>query len=196
MNRSKKITKALLWLGIILIALSILIVVAATVNQKIAATKNTDILKQMDSLLPEIRGGVYDDRVDMNMPTIEIDGVDFCAIVEVPARSVRLPVCAKYEGGPLSRFPCINTGSIYDGSLVISGNGYPGQFDFSKTISIGDSVFVTDMTGARYAYIVTWAEFKSKISNEYFASLEADLILLVRNTYSLDYTVIQCSRLS
>ncbi len=196
MNHGKKITNALLWLGILLIALSILIILVSTVNQKIASAKNTDILKRMDSLLPEVRIGVYDDRVDMNMPTIEIDGVDFCAIVEVPARSVRLPVCAKYDDGPLSRFPGRNTGSIYDGSLVISGNDYTGQFDFSKTISIGDSVFVTDMTGARYAYSVTWAEFKKEISDEYFASLEADLILLVRNTYSLDYTVIQCSRLS
>ena len=196
MNKNRKATKVIFTLGILLVALSVVIAVVAAVNQKTAIANNARILARMETLLPEVRSGVYDDRVDMNMPILEIDGVDFCAIIEVPARGVKLPVCADNNGGWLSRFPCKSSGSIYDGTLVISGSDRDGQFDFSKTISIGDSVFVTDMTGARYAYTVTWAEFIKDISGEYLTSLEADLILVVRNTYSLDYTVVKCSRLS
>ncbi|MBE6617074.1 MAG: sortase [Ruminococcaceae bacterium] len=194
MKRSAKLTRALLMIGVAFIVAAVLITVVPMISQKIARSKNTEILGQMYSLIPQVRAGSVDDRIDMDMPSLEIDGMNFVGIIEVPKHSVHLPVYSSWDGGKVSRFPCRYTGSIYDGSLIIGGSDGAGQFDFSKTISIGDTVSVTDMTGARYSYRVAWVEITDDVSRENLASLDAELVLFMRSSTSIKYTVIMCDR--
>jgi len=192
--RSGKITRIILILGVILILGALLITLVPMVSQKVASSKNVEILERMNLLLPEVRAGVYDDRVDVDMPSAEIDGMNFVGIIEIPLHDVKLPIYASWDSSKVGRFPCRYMGSIYDGSLIIGGSDSADQLDFSKTISIGDAVFVTDMTGARYSYKVTWVKLTDDVSTEQLISTEADLVLFVRNSYSLDYAVVSCDK--
>ena len=194
MKRSVKLTRVLLIIGVIFVVAAMLITVVPMISQKIAKSKNTEILEQMYSLIPQVRTGSVDDRIDMDMPSLEIDGMSFVGIIEVPKFSVHLPVYSSWDGGKVLRFPCRYMGSIYDGSLIIGGSDGEGQFDFSRTISIGDTVSVTDMTGARYSYRVAWVEITDDVSTEHLVSLDADLVLFMRSSTSLKYTLITCNR--
>ena len=185
-------TRILLALGVLLVLGALLITVVPMLRGKIATSKNGGVFETVYSLIPEVRAGAFDDRVDVEMPSLEVDGEDYVGIIEIPMCGVHLPIRASWDSGDISRSPCRFTGSIYDGSLVVGGSDHEGQFNFAKTISIGDTVFVTDMTGARYTYKVTWVELTDDVSREYLTSREADLVLFVRDAYSLEYAVVSC----
>lgn len=172
---------------------SILMIAWPMIYGRITSPSTDSILDRIYSSIPQIKKGMADDRVDVGMPSLEIDGLDFVGIIEIPNFDTRLPVYGSWNKNMLMRFPCRYTGSIYDGSLIVGGSDAAGQFDFAKTISIGDTVFVTDMTGARYSYVVEWVEFTTDVSTENLASLDSDLVLFMRNSTSFDYTVITCS---
>ena len=89
----------------------------------------------------------------------------------------------------LSRF----SGSMYSGSLIIGGSDNPGQLDFMKLITGGDTVYLTDMTGGRYSYTVTEILKTTDVSHDNLAAGDAALVLFVRNTYGFDYTVVRCA---
>lgn len=194
MKKSTKITQLLLIVGIILIGAAVIMTVLPMISEKTAVAKNKEIISKIYSIIPEVSAGTVDDRVDMDMPSLEIDGEDFVAIIGVPKFGVELPVYGAWDKSKVSRFPCRYTGSIYDKSLIIGGSDAEGQLDFSKTVSIGDSVFVTDMTGKRYSYTVTWVQSTDDVSSDALMGTEGDLVLFIKNSGSLDYTVITCMR--
>ena len=126
------------------------------------------------------------------MAAMEVDGMDFVGIVDIPAYGRELPVYGHWEAGKVSSFPCRYTGSIYDGSLIIGGSDNAGQFDFMKLITVSDPVHITDMTGARYSYTVTDIRITRDVSTGSLRGQNADLVLFARNTATLDYTLVLC----
>ncbi len=192
-SKSKLITKFLSFFGILLIVGAVSLTVFQSVGQRMTAESNGEIVKQLFALMPTVHSGPRDDRVDMTMPMLEIDGENFVGILEIPLYEKQLPVCGGWSRHKVSSFPCRYDGNLYDGSLIIGGSDGAGQFDFMKTISMGDFVFLTDMMGGRYCYRVDWVEKTSDASAENLRSDGADLVLFARNSYSLDYTVVQCS---
>lgn len=192
--KGKRLTGILTVFGVALILGAVLLMVVSTAGQNSAMGKNREIVGEIYSLIPEVQNGVFDDRVNMQMPMLEIDGANFAGVIDIPVHGTLLPIYGAWDKNKVSSFPCRYSGSIYDGSLIIGGSDNEGQFDFMKWITGGDSVFVTDMTGSRYSYEVTEIVKTKDVSTENLASEEADLVLFARNTYSLDYTVVRCSR--
>ena len=185
--------------GLILLILGILLTVSAVVGVVIwqvgihrAAADCEKTLEQIRALTPQSRPGVADDRVNTAMPMLEIDGENYVGIIEVPKFGTALPIAAQWNANRIGRHPCRYTGSIYDGSLIIGGSDNAGQFDFMKLISGGDAVYVTDVTGGRYAYVVTEIHKTDRVSASELSTQTADLVFYARNTYSLDYTIVQC----
>ena len=192
-GKNSFITSLLVFFGVMLIISSVSLMLYQSVGQKMTVQSNAEIVDTLFTLMPSVHSGEKDDRVDMNMPMLEIDGENFIGIIEIPLFDRKLPVCGSWNSHKVSEFPCRYSGSLYDGSLIIGGSDAAGQFDFTKNISIGDSVFLTDMVGGQYFYRVEWIEITADVSTENLVSDKADMILFARNTYSLDYTVIQCS---
>jgi len=192
-GKSSLITGLLSVFGVLLIVGAVLLTVLQSVGQNVTAERNRDILEQMYALMPTVHSGGVDDRIDVSMPMLEINGEDFVGIIEIPLYHKQLPVYGSWSKHKVSSFPCRFDGNLYDGSLIIGGSDGAGQFDFMKNISIGDSVFLTDMTGGRYYYKVDWVELTSDATSETLASDTADMVLFARNSYSLDYTVVRCS---
>jgi len=187
-----RITAMLTAAGVLLLLSALLLTVSRIVGPRLTDRANAERLETLTALLPEIHPGTPDDRIDREMPLLEVDGEDFAAILELPRSETRLPVGADWQPNRLSAHPRRYAGNLYDGSLVIGGSDLPGQFDFTRTISPGDPVFLTDMTGSRYSYRVEWAEISPDLPAGLPQAGEADLVLFARNSYSLDYTVIRC----
>ena len=124
------------------------------------------------------------------MPALSIEGTDFIGILELPSHGSALPVCADW--GKPSRYPCRFSGSIYDGSIQIGGTSQKGQYDFYREISVGDSLFFTDMTGNRYAYTVTAIRYETHADQDALAREDASLTLFIKNIYAFEYMIIFC----
>ncbi len=190
--KKSNIWTALLLIGTMLILGSASLLITSNLQQK-AAIKNAE--KTVGSLreaMPSVHDEITDDRANSTMPTMEIEGLSYCGIIELPAYDTELPIYSYWDKNKASRLPCKYSGSIYDSSLIIGGSDNKGQFDFVKTITGNDTVYITDMTGARYSYVVKEIVRTRDVSSSSLTTDEFDLTLFAKNTYSLDYTVVRC----
>jgi len=178
--------------GIVLMVGAVAGVVIHHFSVKNAGSQARKTVQTLYRLMPEVRPGVLDDRINVEMPALEVDGRDYVGIIEVLKYDRTLPIAAKWDAGAVDRFPCRYTGSIYDGTLIIGGSDNEGQFDFMKLITGGDAVHITDVTGTRYAYVVTDIQKSDNVSTANLTSKDTDLVFYARNTYSLDYTIVHC----
>ena len=182
----------LLILGILLLASAIAFAVYSHISQNNSAIASKQLVDEIYSIIPEPYGAFPDDQANKAMPTVEINDMNFAGIIEVPLYESVLPVYSQWDPSKTSQFPCRYMGSVYDGTLVIGGSDNKEQLDFMKLISIGDSVYITDMTGARFAYTVSDIKITKDASTESLTDTEADLTFFAPNSTSFDYTVIYC----
>lgn len=188
------LTLLLIVIGVLLVSAAVVSVVVSKVSEKNARENAAEIAAELYEIMPDVKDGSFDDRVNMAMPMIELDGENFAGILEIPRYNTCLPVCCTWSKSKLASYPCRYMGSLYDGSLIIGGSGNPGQFDFMKTVSVYDTVYVTDVTGACYSYEVTDIKIVSSAVTENLTDSEAQLVLFARDAYSDNYTVLSCKR--
>ncbi len=182
----------LIALGIGLVALSAGMLIFSQVSQKMAADQARKLVVQLRQLMPAVQEASPDDRINVEMASMEVDGANFCGILEIPAYNADLPIGASWNTKTLRRYPCRLTGGIYNGSLILGGSDNAGQLDFMQQITGGEKVYVTDMTGNRYRCAVSDVYRTKSVTTEYLMELDADLVLFAKNTYSLDYTLVLC----
>ena len=124
------------------------------------------------------------------MSVLSLEGKDFSGILEMPRYGSILPVGAQW-GNP-SRYPHCFSGSIYDGSIQIGATSQKGQYDFYREISVGDSLYFTDMEGNRYAYTVTDLRYEKRVDQTVLQRKDAALTLFIKNVYGFEYIIVFC----
>ena len=189
---NKTITFAITLIGVVFILFAVFLVFAYEITSSRNAKNAKNVVPVILSLMPEATDGVLDDRVNKDMPALEVEGENFVGIVDVPAYSVSLPVKSAWDKWDVLKYPCRYEGSIYEENLIIGGCDNEGQFDFLENISIGDSVFITDVTGARYSYAVSDIKDIKKASKDEFYNFEYDVLLFSKKTFGKGYTVAAC----
>lgn len=157
-----------------------------------SAANAKKIVSEIRELLPQTSNTIPEERGNNLMPSMEIENLNFIGIIEIPQYETELPIYCKWEPDRLSSAPCRYTGSVYDRSLIIGGTGHKGQFDFAKEITVDDTVYITDMEGNRYSYIVFSVEHVNHAKTETLQSEEDDLTLFVKSMLSMEYIVIRC----
>lgn len=180
--------------GICMLAAAALMMVSWQRGMRVSQQQAADYVHTLRTLLPEPQSAFPEERSNNAMPVLALDGRDFIGIVEMPRYGSALPVCADW--GRVSQYPCRFDGSIYDGTLQIGGSSQRGQYDFYREISVGDSVYFTDMQGRRYAYAVTDLHYAKHADQAALQRKEADLTLFIKNAYSFEYIIISCGALS
>jgi len=96
---------------------------------------------------------------EVEMPVVEVDGISYCALVEIPSVGICLPVSADWSMETLRFTPCRYSGSAYTGNLVIAAHNYIGHFSTLGNVGIGDPVTFTDMDGNVFRYRVWHLRF-------------------------------------
>ena len=180
-------------IGIVLILLSMSLLIFWQSGIKRNAEALSVYVQTLEELIPEVQSAVVEPRVNNAMPSLNVYGNNFIAILELPANDASLPVGALWSD--MDAYPCLYTGSAYDGSLIIGTSNQKGQFDFVKEISVGNAVYVTDMTGNQFSYKVTDIQYCDHADNQTLSSESDDLTIFVKNIYAFEYIIIRCSAL-
>lgn len=149
--RTKHFSVIAILLGIALIAASSAFIAVRFIQKNQSSEKLSETVEKIEECMPETSAGFIEERSDTSMPAIEIDGRDYIGILELPGRTLKLPVAANWSSSGLSFRPAKYIGSVYDGSLIIGGRYEEGNFDFADLIDAGEEVTFTDMTGKNSA---------------------------------------------
>lgn len=179
-------------LGCLLIVASLGLLTFSQLRAHWAANNAARLTQILQELLPPVTTGVTDDYSTSDMPVLQIEGRDFCGLVEIPAYGVTLPVYDSWEPTKTAIFPCRFWGSAYNGSLMIGGADQAGQFDFFDRIDLGAAVTFTDVTGAAFAYTVSAVERYDDIPAAVLMQDGDGLTLFVRDAYQLHYILLRC----
>jgi sortase A len=177
--------------GTVMLAAALVTLLFWQWNIHASAKAAGEYARTLRTLIPEPRGAMPEQRQDNAMAVLSLNGTDFVGILEMPAFDSALPVGADW--GNISRYPCCFSGSVYDRSIWIGATSQPGQYDFFREISVGDSLYFTDMTGNRYSYVVEDIRYTDHAGAEIPDSREADLVLFIHNVYAFEYIRIYCN---
>ena len=188
----RRISKLILFLGGLLVAASLGLLLFTQVQSKQALAENAQLVENLYSILPPPTKGIMESYSDNSMPALEIDGTDYSALVDIPALGITLPVADAWDKHKVALHPCRFYGSAYDGSLIIGGVDQPGQFADFKLLSLDAEVTITDMTGAVFTYAITEIEWRNSADAEVLLDSDAHLTLFVRNAYGTDYILLRC----
>lgn len=113
------------------------------------------------SFIPDANGQNTPDNFfdpDMEMPTVEINGMKYAGILEVPSLSLKLAVLSEWSYDGLNISPCIFSGSVYRNDLVIAGHNYRKHFTGIKKLKENETVIFKDVIGNRFEYAVRESE--------------------------------------
>lgn len=189
----KKITlrKICLSIGITLILLSLVMLILWQCNVSGNSKRIYEYVHTIESLIPEAQAAVIEPRADNKMPSLNVQGNNFIAIMEFPLADVALPVGASWDKA--DAYPCLYSGSAYDGSLIIGTSNQNGQLEFVKDISVGNTIYLTDMTGSQFTYTVSDIQYSKHADNQALFSETADFTIFVKNIYAFEYIIIRCN---
>lgn len=182
----------LLVLGICLILASVSLVLAFQIRMHMGVQHSQKILSIMEQLLPERSPGVPGVYLTSGMPVLEIENVDYVAMLEVPSFGIALPVADQWDSNKLFQSPSRFFGSAYDNSLIIGGVDDPRQFGFCDKIEHGAQITVTDMTGAQFTYTVSSVDRAKHADAQWLMDADCDLTLFCHDIYSMEYIAVRC----
>ena len=182
----------LLVLGFCLILASVSLVLISQIRMHMGVRHSQKILSSMEQLLPERSPGVPGIYLTSGMPVLEIENVDYVAMLEVPSFGIALPVADQWDSNDLFRSPSRFFGSAYDNSLIIGGADDPRQFGLCDKIEYGTRIIVTDMTGTQFVYTVSGVGRAKHADAQWLMGADCDLTLFCHDIYSMEYIAVRC----
>lgn len=189
----KKTRNYPLILGVCLILAGALTLVGFQVQAKFAAREARTIYDRIADMLPPRTPGLPGLFADSSMPVLELEGTDFCGILEIPAYGTRLPIGNQWRGSDTRKYPCRFRGSVYDNTLVIGGSDQTGQLPFCDRIQIGERITVTDLTGMEFSFFLTRVDRSKSPEAVWLTESGKDLTIFVRDASSLEYLALRCN---
>ena len=95
---------------------------ALTAMKEQSEPKGTKSTEGLEAVIPE-----YVRNPNMEMPVVEIDGIEYIGTLEIPALELELPVISTWSDALLDCAPCRYVGSSYLDNLIIAGHNYRGH---------------------------------------------------------------------
>lgn len=190
MKNQNLIRRLCLLVGLCVLVAGVVMVVAWQWGIQASRKQCQEYVQIIQQLVPQPQGAAPEQRQDNTMAALSVEGRDFVGILEMPLFDAALPVGADWGG--TFKHPCRFGGSIYDGTMQIGATSQAGQFDFYREISVGDSVFFTDVEGNCYAYAVADVRHEKHADQAALQRHDADLTLFIKNIYGFEYIIVFC----
>ena len=182
---------------IVIGAFAVIFAAGAFVYNSVAESRRYDdavsaVAKIMESI-PEVEERVPSERGNNMMPSLEIDGTNYVALVEFPTYRFVMPVVSTWHSSYIDSVPCRYQGSVYDNTLVIGSSDEEGQMRFAEELEVGDFMYLTDMSGGKYRFAVEAIHHSDEISEERLAQGDFDLTIFVKSSGNSEYLLIRCN---
>lgn len=174
--RPSRAGKVCAFLGILLVAGALALFLWQQISAARSRQQSALAVELLLQCIPEAVDTVWEVRSDPQMPVLSIGGADYLGLLELPGQSTVFPVLAEAAAG--NSAPARQSGSLYDGSLVLTGTTGQGQFDFYQALSVGDSLYFTDVTGARFACRISSLRYGTPVHGD---AENAILVLILPN---------------
>lgn len=179
--------------GICLLACSVCLLAVWQVHMRLGFRQSQKATEQIGLLLPERTPGIAEAHADDQMPVVEIAGIDYVGLLDVPALGFSTAIADHWNSKVLPSAVGRLWGSVYEGSLVVGGPDAPGQFDFFDAVELGMEIAMTDMTGTQFSYAVSRIDRAKSADAQWLADGDFALTLFCRDTYAMEYIAIRCN---
>lgn len=176
-------------LGCTLIFCALILLVWQQGAAFLSARRSGQAVEAIRACIPEPQNAAWEERTDNQMPVLSVDGRDYLGLLELPAHGATLPVLAEQERRLAAPARC--EGSIYDGSLVLAASTARGQLDFYQALSVGETVYLTDVTGSRFACQITEILYRDRAAQNLLDTPGGALTLLLEAASG--QTVVVCA---
>ena len=178
--RNKTLSILCVILGTLLLGAAVVFFTVRQAEKKRSAADLPLMVNALEAALPERTAGVIEQRTDSTMPAVEIGGLDFIGLLELPGRGIRLPVAAQWSSSDLGFRPARYAGSVYDGTLIIGGSSEADNFGFADQLDAGEEIAFTDMTGSVFRYTVRKVSHADSAETDTLADPDDALTLFVK----------------
>ncbi len=173
--------------GCALIVGALALLILSVASRSLYRFRCAEYVSAIGATLPPVENAVPEPGRNNTMPVLPVEGVDFVALLELPAFQTRLPVCNQW-GSP-EKYPCRFTGSAYDGTLIVGVEEH--LFPAAEQLYVGDLLTLTDMTGNRFSYRIANIEIHENVEAETLQDTDHPLTLFVKHSFSSKYTVLR-----
>jgi len=179
-----KIGKIFIFIGILLIIISIFLFVRNSYEEYEAGKNSLEVVANIKDIINS--QNIIDDNivstVDKNeMLTTEINDYDYIGVISIPSLNLELPVMNSYNEERLKIAPVRYYGSIYTDDLIICAHSYKTHFGYLSKLQQSDIVIFTDISGNVYVYEVLEVEVLGS----------DDITLMIDNDF--DLTLYTCT---
>ncbi len=128
------------------------------------------------------------------MPAVDVDGIPYVGVLELPSLGLSLPVIDQISKSNLRQAPCRYQGSAYVDNLIIAAHNYQRHFGGLKTMQIGDEITFTDMNEQRFSYTVSRVEELEGTAVEEMEAGDWDLTLFTCTLGGQKRVVVRCKK--
>ena len=174
-------------LGAILIVAGVAFIVINQHQVTNLQTNTEQAVTQITQIMPPRTNAVAEQYSNTSMPVYEIDGVDYCAMLECKILNINLPVADSWADAQNSTARC--SGSVYDGTMIIGGQG----LGFVIQLDLGDKISVVDMLGGEYSYTVEKIDRAKDVDMDKLSSTDYQLTIFSYITKEKKYVIVRCS---
>lgn len=203
MSKSLRST-AFITIGVILISAAAFLTGFNVAEDQSAGTASNEVVAMVSQIAND-RKAIWEEpdedvipdyllNPDMEMPTIEKDGVDYIGVIELPNQGIKLGVASELQMSSLKRTPCRYDGSIYDDSCIIAGHNYRSHFWNFNYVQIGDPVTFTDADGTVFEYQVSAIEEIDGQDENAMKAGDWDLTMFTCTLTRTERLTIRCER--
>ena len=160
------------------------------------------LVEEIDDQADDATPFPYADK-DAKMPTAMIDGYEYIGLLEIPSRSLSLPVMSTWDYDRLQISACLFTGSYYNDDIVICAHNYAKHFMPLISMGIGEDIYFTNVEGMTIHYIVANREtvqptdvelMTENISNSDKSTMDWDMTLFTCNLGGQTRCAVRCKR--
>lgn len=154
----------------------------------------------VEEILPKVISAIEEDGekvpapYDTEMTEVEIDGYYYIGCLSIPTLGLELPVMTDWSYPQLKIAPCRYFGSTKTDDLVIAAHNYTRHFANIKNLSVGDTVYFTDMDGVVSVYEMEEMDILSPSAVEEMTAGDYDLTLFTCTYGGKSRVTVRCER--
>lgn len=177
-----KTAKKILFVGILLIIISILLLIYFEWEEIYSKKESNNIMNTIIN------------NKDNNIDEIVIDDLKYIGYIVIPTLDLNLPISKEFSYSSLKKSPTLYYGSLENNNMVICGHSYKSHFRYLYKLKQGDEVIFVDTKNNRYTYKVELVEELASTDIKEMIESDFDLTLYTCTRDGLRRVTVRCNR--